>query len=132
MKAPSSDIETRKDRPLLDPYLLSLKHSFDFKGKTRRRDFFEFHFVLFCLLAILGLLSEKIPSFLELPILLFFLGHFLAIVSLQVRRLRDAGSLLWIFSLVLCVIPFVGFFYWIWLNSRPSIKSKEKENHEND
>ena len=128
MNATSNEIEPRKGRPFLDPYLLAVKHSFDFKGKTRRRDFFEFHFVFFCLTAIIGLLSEKIPSFIELPILLFFLGHFLAIISLQVRRLRDAGSLLWIFSLVLCVIPFVGFFYWIWLNSRQSIISKNLEN----
>tara|TARA_A100001011_G_C13975551_1_gene701091 strand:+ start:109 stop:492 length:384 start_codon:yes stop_codon:yes gene_type:complete len=124
MKAPSSAIEPRKDRPFLDPYLLALKHSFDFKGKTRRRDFFEFHCVFLAFLAILGLLSEKIPSFLELPILLFFLGHFLAIISLQVRRLRDAGSLIWIFTLVLGAIPIAGFFYWIWLNSRPSKISK--------
>ena len=131
MKAPSSDMEPRKDRPFLDPCLLALKHSFDFKGKTRRRDFFEFHFVFLCLMAIIGIvgmyletISVKIPSFIELPILLFFLGHFLAIISLQVRRLRDAGSLLWIFTLVLGAIPIAGFFYWIWLNSRPSINSK--------
>ena len=117
---------------LFSSYSSGLAKSFDFKGRTSRKDFWSFvigDISLGTVIYILYLLSLSItiPIILYLPYVFIFLFQvwFFAVLlarwSLHIRRLRDMGrAWYWIF---IDVIPIIGPLISIYWFSKPSVKS---------
>ena len=129
---------------LIQSFLDTWKRGFDYKGITTRRFYWYymladviFNFSLNIIQSIsqniqilmlsgqgssLNLLYYPFAIFsqtISLLILLKTLGTFVVDISLSVRRLRDIGkSWQWIFLLL---IPVLGWIWFIWLMTRPSI-----------
>ena len=86
----------------------------DFKGKSKR---YEFWSVIF-LHAIILLIIEEV---LQLKVLqdIYLICCVIPILSIEVRRLRDIGkNWKWIF---INFIPFIGVFWLIYLMTKPSL-----------
>lgn len=114
-------------------YVNALRRTFDFAGKSTREDFWWFQLGWWLLylgmLPIAALLSDREVAFvirwslsvLGLIAVFLVMGGFASLVSLTIRRLRDAGkSWLWFFILI---APFVGPLWLVVLLCRPSMRS---------
>lgn len=95
----------------IDSYIYTLKHSFDFEGRTTRKDFWIFNTVMFILTFIWLFLRIyfKFADFLNyIDNVFYFLIVLLAMpsVSISVRRLHDVSKSGWF--LLLNLIPVIG------------------------
>lgn len=118
---------------MVKAYVNALRRTFDFAGKSTREDFWWFQLGWWLLylgvLLIAALLSnEEVAFVIRWPLsvlcliaVLLVMGGYVSLVSLTIRRLRDAGkSWHWFFILI---VPFVGPFWLLVLLCRPSNRS---------
>ena len=89
--------------------------AFDFEGRTSRIDYWKIVLVNL----ILGvLLSQLAPS---APYIIFTVASICPGLAMNIRRIRDTGRQWpWIF---IGLIPFIGFFWLIWIECQPSADS---------
>ena len=99
---------------MIEAYKAFWKSSFDFKGRTRRADFwlaiFAINIVLFAFV-IAGLLFVMlVGDFVTVApftiVVAYSIVTIVPSISIQVRRLRDAGFSPWL--LLLALVPYVG------------------------
>ena len=114
----------QKDTDIVKTSLLAefWKQSFNFKGKTKRRDFWMtqvFIFLLYLLLVCIGIClfldiqndcclnkSTPLQTYILFPIYGFSIVTLIPSISLQVRRLRDAAKNPW--WILISFVPFIG------------------------
>ncbi len=111
--------DLRTDRFFIDPYISFWKNSFNFGGRTCRIDFWQSTLANLFLLALLGgvfgYIAEKsnqtdpLTTTFGAIFVLYIFASLIPSISMQVRRLRDSGkSPLWIFLIIINMIPFLG------------------------
>lgn len=111
---------------MLEAYKAFWRQSFDFRGKTTRVNFWLASaanaVVLIGVIAIgaalVALLGDGATA---IPLTLAIIYGFAAVVpnlSIQIRRLRDAGFSPW--SLLICLVPYIGGIALFVLYLRPS------------
>lgn len=99
---------------MLEAYKAFWKNSFDFKGRTRRADFWlaglanvlaalAFFIISLLFIALVGDFAPVVPSII-LPV--FVVATIVPSISIEARRLRDAGFSPWF--LLLTFVPYVG------------------------
>ena len=102
---------------MIQEYVLFWKKTFDFKGKSSRREYWLVVLTNFLIYLVLILLSKFSIAFYNLFIFYFYL-QVIPNLSIQIRRARDAGKK-W-FTILINLIPFVGSIYWIYILILPS------------
>ena len=106
---------------LLDSYTNYWTHSFDFRGRTRRIDFWLVTLVTTLLTVVLwipAIATSSDSSTAGIVPILFALINWLPSLSMQIRRIRDTGRRwFWIFAVL---IPFVGAFILLVINCSKS------------
>ena len=86
--------------------------AFDFEGRTSRIDYWK---IVLVNIILGGVLSKIAPSGLYLVFTLAFICPGLA---MNIRRIRDTGRPWpWIF---IALVPFIGFFWLLWIELQPS------------
>ena len=111
---------------IIDSFWISWKRSFDFKRRSKRKEFWSFLLVstlIYFILFFLGIISAGFLEFSSLVFLsqafsslssIYFLGALIPYLSLSTRRLRDINKpLYWLFFLIipyLNLIPMLLFF----------------------
>ena len=102
---------------MIHEYFLFWKKTFDFKGKSSRREYWLVVLANFIIYLILIFLSKFSIAFYNLFIFYFYL-QVVPNLSIQIRRARDAGKK-W-FIILLNLLPFIGSIYWIYILILPS------------
>ena len=103
---------------MIDYSILALKRTFDFKGRSRRREYWYFILSFWVVSLILEIIEANVPPP-EQEILSIIQGIFgyallIPLISLLIRRLHDIGKSGW-WSLVF-LIPIVGIVMtFVWL-----------------
>ena len=86
--------------------------AFDFEGRTSRIDFWK---IVLVNLILGGVLSRISPSAIYI---VFGVASICPGLAMNIRRIRDTGrSWQWIF---ISLIPFIGFFWLLWIELQPS------------
>ena len=102
---------------LVDAYLSGWQRSFDYQGRSNRPDFWWFYLaniIVAFLLVILAIANQPFQNLFSL----YCVAQLVPMVSLIVRRLRDAGKdWPWIF---LSLVPLIGGIWLIVLLAQPS------------
>tara|TARA_Y100001968_G_scaffold265218_1_gene254352 strand:+ start:58 stop:447 length:390 start_codon:yes stop_codon:yes gene_type:complete len=124
---------------MLESYISAWKHTFNFAGKSKRKEYWLFSLVgflapifLLILQAIIHLIYLKfadvviLSSILQIIFLVFSIfvlahgcGLWVVSSSITVRRLRDIGKTWqWIFLLLFPIVGWLVIIYWMTLPSR--------------
>ena len=86
--------------------------AFDFEGRTSRIDYWK---IVLVNLILGGVLSRIDPSALYV---VFAVASICPALAMNIRRIRDTGRpWTWIF---IALIPFIGFFWLLWIELQPS------------
>jgi uncharacterized membrane protein YhaH (DUF805 family) len=101
----------------------NIKRTFDFKGITKRKEYWQYQLTLFVILLIALTLDLALGST-QIIFLLTVLGASITSVSAGIRRVRDTGFNPWLFAIVL--IPYIGILGFIFL-LLPSEPPEDKE-----
>ena len=130
--------DTVKNIPFISSYISTWKRTFDYSGKTKRREFFEYVLVqllLFIVLILLGANAynkdlDYLTSIVFKLFVYFYFAHVIPSLSLQVRRLRDSGaSLFWSILIPIRLIPKIGLIaslILLWKYAQPSVSELER------
>ena len=104
---------------MIREYVCFWQKTFDFKGKSSRREYWLVVLANFLIYLFLIFLSNFSIAFYKLFIFYFYL-QVIPNLSIQIRRARDAGKK-WIIILI-NLIPFIGSIFWIYILILPSYK----------
>lgn len=118
---------------MIDSYIKMWKNGYDFKGRSRRRDYWEailLHIIIASILIPIALVTHTyqfifslldfIFSLLNLIAYLYCLLPCVPILSLNVRRLHDTGkSGWWLLLLLMPTIGWVILLLWMCEKSKP-------------
>ena len=102
---------------MIKEYVLFWEKTFDFKGKSSRREYWLAVLANFFIYLVLIFLSKFSIAFYNLFIFYFYL-QVVPNLSIQIRRARDAGKK-W-FLILINLLPFIGSIYWIYILILPS------------
>ncbi|CAI8179623.1 MAG: Inner membrane protein YhaI [Prochlorococcus marinus str. MIT 9215] len=105
---------------LLNRYLSFWSQGFDFKGRTKRIDYWTI-----CLInVVLGLFLGLLPEGLYAIYVLFAVASIIPGLAMQIRRIRDTGrQWQWIF---IALVPLIGAFWLLWIVIGPSAESSQQ------
>ena len=105
---------------VFDRYSTFWTQGFDFKGRTKRIDYWTIVLVNVLLGLVLGQLQGGFYSIYAL----FAVASIIPGVAMQVRRIRDTGrQWQWIF---IALIPFIGALWLLWIVIGPSAESSQE------
>ena len=102
---------------MIQEYVLFWKKTFDFKGKSSRKEYWLVVLANFLIYFVLIFLSKFSIVFYNLFKFYFYL-QVVPNLSIQIRRARDAGKK-W-FIILINFLPFIGSIYWIYILILPS------------
>lgn len=100
---------------MIDYYLKVLKQYVDFSGRARRKEYWYFALchmiIIYGIILIAGLLansSSTVAGILSVVIGIYYLGTFLPVLAVGVRRMHDVGKSGWfliipIYNIILAV-----------------------------
>ena len=127
-----------KNIPFISSYISTWKRTFDYSGKTKRREFFEYLLVQLLLFLVLILVGanvynkdlDYITGIVVKLFIYFCFAHVIPSLSLEVRRLRDSGaSLFWSILIPIRLIPNIGLIaslILLWKYAQPSVSELER------
>lgn len=102
-----------------DTYLTFWTQGFDFKGLTKRIDYW----VIVLINVLLGLGLGRLPEELFAIYVLFAVASIIPGIAMLVRRIRDTGrGWQWIF---IVLIPFIGALWMLWIVLSPSAENSQ-------
>lgn len=106
----------------MNSYFGAMSRYFEFSGRSTRREYWWFQLGVFVLafvatlvdIAALGYLNPKTGTGLGPLVLFVFFFHFIPGLSVQVRRLHDAGKSGWWH--LISIVPFIGALWMLYLS----------------
>ncbi len=127
------DYQKYKSPSFFEAYINAFKFCYDFKGRSRRAEYWKFIGIFYLLFFILVTLlpdmydSEYKRSFIWglVVLVIFLLTHLLPVLSVTARRLHDSGQTSkWIIGLF---IPYINFVFYIFISLFAFMDSEEEE-----
>ena len=106
----------------MQEYITMWKNYANFTGKTDRRGFWMailFHYLAFLTMSVFGLFFPRLGLLVMICVIIYTYAMVVAILSLMVRRLQDAGYR-WT-TLLFGLIPLVGWIIVLVLVCMPSM-----------
>ncbi len=128
----NKEINHIRFKEIIDSFYISWKHTFDFKGRSKRKEFWSFVIISTLIISCFNFLSitpvvigniSKNPALIsfayfpyklfDLLKLIYFFGSVIPYISLSIRRLRDINkSLYWILLLIIPYISLIPMLLW--------------------
>jgi len=102
---------------MIKAYILMWKNSFDFSGRSRRRDYW------FACLAHIIILAALLMLNLSFVFTVYQIAAFVPNIALSIRRLHDMGNSGW--WLLVGIVPLIGPIALIFFNCSDSVPDNE-------
>lgn len=122
----SKPIDRQAKLSLQDAYIFFWKHAFQFKGRISRRNFWitvlanaiAFTIIILLVAFFSALVGSEISPAWGVLLTIYALGTGAASVTLQLRRIRDAGLSPWL--MLILFVPYIGSFITLVIYMLPS------------